>query len=756
MAATVRDTDGVLPGVLKDSRGVTENFTNPEQVVTVDEGPSSLVSSPRVKSTSSNKWKSVKSLITAGNALTSSSKNSSGSQRSMNRQSSRRLRESSFKAVKDARGGAAVKSRQSLGFGLASVYFQVLERSWLFCTGVLAGSFFISLGVCALLCYLVQGYECDSDSATAPLRFAASHVFTMGFGTVSPVSDLSYALAVSQCFLGVLLNVFMFTFVITKFQRPLAAMMLAEKICLCTRAGEPFLLVRFANLRCNTLHKADVTLTLLRRRKTPEGESFVARTKLNLHEPPTTLTAFATVAHRVDENGPGAVFRDLQSSSVTAKDVSDLLIQVVVSAYDPIYDKEICAVKVYNASDVAVNSVYAGMMGTDESGAAVVNFESMSQTVAQGVTVFPPSSSNSQAPRLNVKSNKLELILGAGRGILGPSLDTNFPNLGPISPLEQMCGYCAKLVMVLGEGGMEFSSRYADITDDNSKPRWLESINPKKEAPAARLPGTSNWISGTDDIMAALGDQHDGVKEVLSRTRTDVTEADEQLFRSFMWVWISAVCSGPETTIREMVEAKGMGAFMLTTVGLYDKEKDGVDDTVSMTVHEALNNRAKVFLTRLESLLSNSKYSYLSGDAPGKVDFWVFQDVRVLLDECFIVWLEQHGLLVKKHFGPYTKNWLSDLYAKPHVKHSMGAGHSDGVLANVRTIISKCIALSPTPGFPLKNKSIVLMEQLKNAHPPATLWSDMNGGSGDTGDTDDTDESGGVKAIDSAAARLCV
>ena len=72
MAATVRDTDGVLPGVLKDSRGVTENFTNPEQVVTVDEGPSSLVSSPRVKSTSSNKWKSVKSLITAGNALTSS------------------------------------------------------------------------------------------------------------------------------------------------------------------------------------------------------------------------------------------------------------------------------------------------------------------------------------------------------------------------------------------------------------------------------------------------------------------------------------------------------------------------------------------------------------------------------------------------------------------------------------------------------------------------------------------------------------
>ena len=107
----------------------------------------------------------------------------------------------------------------------------------------------------------------------------------MGFGTVSPQSDASYALAVSQCFLGVLLNVFMFTFVITKFQRPLAHVVLAEKACVCTRGGELFVLVRVGNLRCNTLHKGEVTMTLLRRKRTAEARAASGAAKRALPAP---------------------------------------------------------------------------------------------------------------------------------------------------------------------------------------------------------------------------------------------------------------------------------------------------------------------------------------------------------------------------------------------------------------------------------------------------------------------------------------
>jgi len=197
----------------------------------------------------------------------------------------------------------------------------------------------------------------------------------MGFGTVSPQSDASYALAVSQCFLGVLLNVFMFTFVITKFQRPLAHVVLAEKACVCTRGGELFVLVRVGNLRCNTLHKGEVTMTLLRRKRTAEGESFLDRVSLKVFEQPRTLTAVATVAHKVERSGPGAVFEDLYGGGKTPEELADLLLQVVVTAYDPIYDSDVCAVKVYTAEDFAIDATYAGVMTTDDRGVGVVNFD---------------------------------------------------------------------------------------------------------------------------------------------------------------------------------------------------------------------------------------------------------------------------------------------------------------------------------------------------------------------------------------------
>ena len=240
------------------------------------------------------------------------------------------------------------------------------------------------MGVCALLCMVVGGFHDPLDStATAPLRFAASHVLTMSFGTVTPVTDASYALAVTQCFLGVLLNVFMFTFVITKFQRPLAHMLLADSACLCTRAGEPFILVRIGNLRCNTLHRAEVTLTLLRRKRTPEGETFVSRTALSLQEPPRTLTAVATVAHKIIPQGPGGVFMDLATGRKTSEELKDLLLQCIVTAYDPIYDAEVCAVKVYSAHDFARGCVYADVMNVDEKGQAVVDFERIHDVLPQ-------------------------------------------------------------------------------------------------------------------------------------------------------------------------------------------------------------------------------------------------------------------------------------------------------------------------------------------------------------------------------------
>ena len=107
---------------------------------------------------------------------------------------------------------------------------------------------------------------------------------------------------------------------------------------------------------------------------------------------------------------------------------------------------------------------------------------------------------------MDAPAKRLELVLGGGRGSLGTA-DALFPDLGPQTAVEQICGYCSKLLMVVAEGGVDFSHRFADISNNSTKPEWLGSINPKKECPVARLPGQTSWIGGTDDIMDALAKQ---------------------------------------------------------------------------------------------------------------------------------------------------------------------------------------------------------------------------------------------------------
>ena len=765
MAATVSNDAVTL--VLKPARSITENFTGSARAASIDGGSSS-------GTMRKNSWKArLDSLRTTAGVFWTSSQASAD--RSYGRQkSTRRLRDSSTRAVKDARGGAAVKSRQSMGLSFSTLYFHVLERSWLFCAGVLAVVFTLALGMSALLCLAVGGFDDHQGSRTAPLRFAASHVFTMGFGTVQPRTDLSYALAVTQCFLGVLLNVFMFTFVITKFQRPLAAMLLADRVCLCTRAGEPFLLLRFANLRCNTLHRADVTLTLLRRRRTPEGEDFVARTRLGLHEPPSTLTAVATVAHRVETEGPGAVLQELLDRSITPEDLPDLLLQVVVTAYDPIYDADVCAVKVYGASDLALDSMYAGVMSTDEKGEAMVNFDAIHDVKPQKVKVFAPLPGNSPAPRMDAPAKRLELVLGGGRGSLGTA-DALFPDLGPQTAVEQICGYCSKLLMVVAEGGVDFSHRFADISNNSTKPEWLGSINPKKECPVARLPGQTSWIGGTDDIMDALAKTNAGVAEVMARRREDVTTEDEELLRTLFFSLLLAVVFSPDDLVEVAASKPGMGSFLLKGAGVYDPDKDpppvkapaapskdgedsnggaeygdGMDQRTSVasgpTVRNAVKERVATILSTLERLLSGP-HDYLCGDKPGKLDFWVFADLLTLTIDEVVEWYGVHGLEIR--LGRNTRAWHARLRSMPHVRSSLGAGHSDGITAFVRTVVSKCITLSPTPGFPDKAASSKLLHRIMLSHPPAMLWSDVSSNNASPDDE-------GIAASDNSTAKLCV
>ena len=86
------------------------------------------------------------------------------------------------------------------------------------------------------------------------LRFAAAHVLTMSWGSVVPVDTWSHVLSWLQIALGLLVNVFVFSVVVAKFQAPQSDLVWSSGCVILSRDGVPHLLMRVGNLRCHTLY----------------------------------------------------------------------------------------------------------------------------------------------------------------------------------------------------------------------------------------------------------------------------------------------------------------------------------------------------------------------------------------------------------------------------------------------------------------------------------------------------------------------
>ena len=132
------------------------------------------------------------------------------------------------------------------------------------------------------------------------LRFATTHIVTMGFGSVFPVSDFGYALAKM---LGVVVKVFAFSSVMAKFQSPESSFVFSRICTLVRRDKVPTLLFRLGDLHCHTLYGPEFRLILLRRHVAEVSEVFSRRLDLEVPQP-SAMTGIHTIAHSIDTDSP--------------------------------------------------------------------------------------------------------------------------------------------------------------------------------------------------------------------------------------------------------------------------------------------------------------------------------------------------------------------------------------------------------------------------------------------------------------------
>ena len=84
-----------------------------------------------------------------------------------------------------------------------------------------------------------------------------------------------------------------------------------------------------------------------------------------------------------------------------------------------------------------------------------------------------------------------------------------------------------------------------------------------------------------------------------------------------------------------------------------------------------------------------------------------------------------HGLEIR--LGRNTRAWFARLRSMPHVRSSLGAGHSGRRPAFVRTVVSKVYhAGVQRRAFQTRQHHQRLLHRIMFSHPPAMLWSDVS------------------------------
>jgi len=339
----------------------------------------------------------------------------------------------------------------------------------------------------------------------------------MSEGSVVPVDRWSHVLSWLQIALGLLVNVFVFSVVVAKFQAPQSDLVWSSGCVILSRDGVPHLLMRVGNLRCHTLYSPRIRLTLLRRHVTQEGESYFRRDDLSVDQP-ATMSGIHTVAHAIDDGSP---LCELYESGALRR-LDGLLIHAVVQAFDNVYGGDLSATHTYGKGSL-LEGAFADMIRS-EGGRTTIDWDNFNATrpLASPIRDADPEP---PAP----KPGRPYISCGSARASYGTAnpLDGGAPR----SALEPYCPYSTRLCLLLAEGGVDFTMVKIDLTAVQD---WYQAAFKPGDAPAMwGTPGgksvSEGWVGGSKECRDRAVAEHEGVRRA-NEARASVSEAEVATF----------------------------------------------------------------------------------------------------------------------------------------------------------------------------------------------------------------------------------
>ncbi|GMH93841.1 hypothetical protein TrVE_jg1886 [Triparma verrucosa] len=202
--------------------------------------------------------------------------------------------------------------------------------------------------------------------------FIMTNLLSIGLGTFEPSGRATQIITVMTYFLGLIINVLMFSIVVTKFQRPQAEIVFSERSLFTSRDQIPFFVFRLGNLRGNLLYYPKVVITLQTPIKTKEGETMMKMQNVPIQTVPSTVSGSITFAHMIGEHSP-LKFITSKSKFDSLGD-GDLIFSVAFSAFDSTFHSDIVSSKKYFVKDLMFGKRFGDIMET-KAGVNFVNWE---------------------------------------------------------------------------------------------------------------------------------------------------------------------------------------------------------------------------------------------------------------------------------------------------------------------------------------------------------------------------------------------
>jgi inward rectifier potassium channel len=243
---------------------------------------------------------------------------------------------------------------------LRDAYHAFLTMRWSASIAVIAAGF-MALNVGFALVYFAIGGIANArpGSLLDMLYFSVQTSATIGYGAMSPVTDLANIVVMFEATVSLVVTALATGLVFAKFSRTSARVRFSNVALISPINGQPTLILRIGNERGNTIVAAQVRAVFNRLEITAEGERYYRFYDLRLtRDYAPALSRSWTVMHTIDESSPlyGADF-----DTLTAWDAE---LTVSVSGVDDVTLQQVHASRNYDIPDLRWNVKFATMITT--------------------------------------------------------------------------------------------------------------------------------------------------------------------------------------------------------------------------------------------------------------------------------------------------------------------------------------------------------------------------------------------------------